>query len=203
MVKVAGAARGVWRLMLLALIAALCVITGPVAAAGAVSAVPAGAAPATTTSAGFTYDPSTPWAGVEQRAADGDIGSASGSTDAPRPETDAGVAADAGAGGFGALSKAGDFGVWPYRTFRADLSGTGLEAHHLIEQRFAGAMGQSASDMASVAVTKADHQAFTNAWRQAIPSGEGTANATPAQIHSAARQIYADYPDILSALGLG
>lgn len=94
MVKVAGAARGVWRLMLLALIAALCVITGPVAAAGAVSAVPAGAAPATTTSAGFTYDPSTPWAGVEQRATDGDIGSASGSTDAPRPETDAGVAAE-------------------------------------------------------------------------------------------------------------
>lgn len=113
-----------------------------------------------------------------------------------------GVAANAGAKGFGALTKAGNYGVWPYRTLKADLKGTGLEAHHLIEQRFAGVMGQSVGDMASVAVTKAEHQAFTNAWRQAIPYGDGTANATPAQIRSAASQIYADYPDILSALGL-
>ena len=77
-----------------------------------------------------------------------------------------------------------------------------MDAHHLIEQRFAGVMGESAGDMASVAVTKVEHQVFTNGWRQAIPYGEGTANATPAQIRGAASQIYANYPDILSALGL-
>jgi RHS repeat-associated protein len=105
--------------------------------------------------------------------------------------------------GFGTLSRAGEFGVRSYRALKANLRGTGLEAHHLVEQRFAGVMGQSAGDMASVAVTQAEHQVFTNAWRQAIPYGEGTLNATPAQIEGAARQIYADYPDILSALGLG
>lgn len=110
--------------------------------------------------------------------------------------------ANAGAKGFGALTKAGDYGVRPYRTLRGDLKGTGLQAHHLIEQRFAGVMGESAGDMASVAVTQAEHQAFTNAWRQAIPYGEGTANATPAQVRDAASQIYVNYPDILSALGV-
>jgi hypothetical protein len=64
-------------------------------------------------------------------------------------------------------------------------------------------MGQAPGDMASVAVTGAEHQAFTNAWRKAIPYGAGTRGATPAQIEGAARQIYAGYPDILSALGLG
>jgi len=112
------------------------------------------------------------------------------------------IAANTGAKGFGALTKAGNYGVLPYRTLKAYLKGTGLEAHHLIPQRFAGVMGKLVGDMASVAVTKAEHQAFTNAWRQAIPYGEGTANATPAQIRGAASQIYANYPDILSALGL-
>lgn len=112
------------------------------------------------------------------------------------------VAAKTGATGFGALTKAGDYGVWPCRTPKADLKGTGFEAHHLIEERFAGVIGQSPGDMASVAVTDAEHQAFLNAWRQAIPYGEGTANAAPAEIRNAASQIYADYPDIRSARGL-
>ena len=76
--------------------------------------------------------------------------------------------------------------------------------HHLIEQRFAKVMCQSANDMLSVAVTQSEHTVFTNAWRQAIPYGkDGTGTATRAQIEGAARQIYTDYPDILSALGLG
>ncbi len=53
-------------------------------------------------------------------------------------------------------------------------------------------------------VTRAEHQQFTNAWRQAIPHGpSGTGMATRAQVEAAARQIYADYPQILRALGLG
>jgi hypothetical protein len=57
-------------------------------------------------------------------------------------------------------------------------------------------------DGLSVAVTKAEHEAFTKAWRQAIPYGSGTANATRQQVLDAARQIYANHPAILQALGL-
>ena len=63
-------------------------------------------------------------------------------------------------------------------------------------------MGQNAEKMASVAVTLAEHQAFTNAWRKAIPYGKGTANATAKQVLDTARQIYSGRPEILKALGL-
>jgi hypothetical protein len=85
---------------------------------------------------------------------------------------------------------------------KRELSGTGLQAHHLIEKRFAGTLGESADDMMSIAVTQAEHQAFTNAWRQAIPYGAGTKAATPELVRATARQVYADYPEILKALGL-
>jgi hypothetical protein len=52
------------------------------------------------------------------------------------------------------------------------------------------------------ALTQTEHQVFTNAWRSAIPYGEGTINATREQVINAARQIYRDYPEILNALGL-
>lgn len=105
-------------------------------------------------------------------------------------------------GGFAALSRAEEFGIKTYAQLRNALSGTGLQAHHLIENRFATLMGQTARQGLSVAVTPAEHQVFTNAWRAAIPYGAGTANATVEQVLNAARQIYSDYPSILSALGL-
>lgn len=104
--------------------------------------------------------------------------------------------------GFGGLSRAQEFGLKPYKGLRTDLSGTGLQAHHLLEKRFASVLGQKQGDMLSVAVTPAEHQVFTNAWRQAIPYGAGTASATRQQIMDAARVIYKDYPEILKALGL-
>jgi hypothetical protein len=91
-------------------------------------------------------------------------------------ELGVGAAAKAGASGFGSLSRAGDYGVWAYKTLKPDLKGLGLEVHLLIEKRFAGVMGQNVGDMASIAVTDAEHQAFTNAWRTAIrygPQGKG------------------------------
>ena len=104
---------------------------------------------------------------------------------------------------FGGLSRAAEFGLRPYNQLRQALRGTDLQAHHLIEQRFAAVMGQNARQMTSVAVTRAEHQQFTNAWRAAIPYGpNGTGAATSESVIAAARQIYADYPAILSALGL-
>ena len=62
--------------------------------------------------------------------------------------------------------------------------------------------------MASVVLTKEEHQVFTNAWREAIPyATEGavgltTKTATPEIVEQAARNIYKEYPEILKALGL-
>jgi hypothetical protein len=77
----------------------------------------------------------------------------------------------------------------------------------VIEQRFAETLGVNASQMQSIALTLAEHQAFTNAWRQAIGyngsrNAVTTANATREQIMNATREIYRDYPEILRALGL-
>lgn len=106
------------------------------------------------------------------------------------------------AAGFGGLSQAGRFGIQSYGNLTTTLKGTGLQAHHLIEKRFAFVVGQRSSQMASIAVTKSEHLVFTNAWRSAIPYGSGTANATQAQVLNAARDIYANHPAILAALGL-
>ncbi len=87
------------------------------------------------------------------------------------------------------------------------LKGTGLQAHHLLEKRVAKILGVDPMKMLSVAMTKAEHSAFTKAWRQAIgyvgqKKAITTANATKEQIFDAARSIYKDYPEIIKALGL-
>lgn len=55
--------------------------------------------------------------------------------------------------------------------------------------------------MAAIVVTRAEHQVFTNAWKQAIPYG--SRNVTPNMVNNAARDIYSDYPEILKASELG
>ena len=102
---------------------------------------------------------------------------------------------------FGNLSRAADFGIKPYAELAKSTGPVGLQAHHIIPQRFAALFGQSVEKMASVAVTTAEHQIFTNAWRQAIPYGSGTAAATQAQVLATGRAIYAGYPALLEALG--
>jgi RHS repeat-associated protein len=96
---------------------------------------------------------------------------------------------------------AATYGIQKYKDFTG-LGPLGLQAHHLIPQRFAVQMGQTVGDMLSIVLTRAEHQPFTNAWRNAISHGEGTATATRETIEAAARQIYADYPELLKALGL-
>jgi len=56
--------------------------------------------------------------------------------------------------------------------------------------------------MLSQVLSPENHQAFTNAWRQLIPYGEGTANATRETVLNAAREVYREFPDILKVLGL-
>ncbi len=67
-------------------------------------------------------------------------------------------------------------------------------------------------DWASVLLTKAEHQQlFTNPWKDAIAregmnvpglTGAYTNTATLQQVKQAASSIYAEYPEILQALGL-
>lgn len=101
---------------------------------------------------------------------------------------------------FGGLTRAAEFGIKSYTDLRKLTKGTGLDAHHLIEKRFASILGVSEGSLMSVAVTKAEHQRFTNAWRKAIGYGDGTANATNDQILAAAREIYKDYPELLKII---
>ena len=44
--------------------------------------------------------------------------------------------ASMGTGNFGNLSRAGEYGIKPYDKMKKALEGTGLQAHHVIEQRF-------------------------------------------------------------------
>ncbi len=103
---------------------------------------------------------------------------------------------------FKKLSWASRLGIKSYKNLRKLTKGTGLEVHHLIEQRFASIMGQNPKDMISIALTPTEHEVFTAAWRQLIPYGNGTANASRQIVENAARQIYQNYPEILKALGL-
>jgi RHS repeat-associated protein len=103
---------------------------------------------------------------------------------------------------FGQFAYASKYGIQGYKALTALTKGRGLHVHHLIEKRFAAMLGQNSDKMASMALTQTEHQVFTNAWRNAIPYGEGTINATREQVMNAAKQIYKDYPEILNALGL-
>lgn len=108
---------------------------------------------------------------------------------------------------FGKLKFAQKYGINTYNKLRAAIKGTGLHAHHLIEQRFAATLGVKAGSMEAIVVTTEEHQIFTNLWRKEIGHitdkvALKTSNATPEQIYDAARRIYKNYPQILKALGL-
>ena len=64
-------------------------------------------------------------------------------------------------------------------------------------------MDGNVNDWPTVVLTRNEHSAFTNAWREAIPLGNGTLDVTKGQINDAARSIYADHAEMLNGLGLG
>jgi RHS repeat-associated protein len=105
---------------------------------------------------------------------------------------------------FSKLSHASTYGIRSYKNLNRVLkgvrkAGTYLEAHHLVEKRFARILGVNENDMLAIAVTEAEHQVFTNKWRHIIPYGT---TPTRQEIDDAARWVYKGYPEILQALGL-
>ncbi len=104
---------------------------------------------------------------------------------------------------FGNLSRAAEFGVKPYNQLIKAIRGTNLQEHHVLEQRFEPFIQNDARMNLTVAVTDAEHQIFTNAWRNEIAYAEkGTHKVTTESMNAAARKVYKDYPAILQALGL-
>ena len=102
---------------------------------------------------------------------------------------------------FGNLSHAAEYGIQSYSDLRKATSGTGLEAHHIVEQRFLIGKGMNVQTAASVAVTPQEHQKFTNLWRRHFPYGKTNYNDLPKEkIWSAAQIIYQDYPELLDAV---
>ena len=107
--------------------------------------------------------------------------------------------------GLSAFSAASEYGIKSYNDLRTLTKGTGLEAHHLIEQRFAKTLGLNPGDIPSIALTQKEHLTLTKAWRDAIGySSDGkeltTLTATTEDIWKAAQKIYANYPELLAAV---
>jgi len=75
---------------------------------------------------------------------------------------------------------------------REAIQYTGLQAHHIVETR----LGRGVD--LTIAVTPAEHQAFTNAWRTALPYGSGHVDLSTILDH--ASRIYANYPAIWDAV---
>jgi RHS repeat-associated protein len=93
--------------------------------------------------------------------------------------------------------------LWIYKQLQAIQRGLGLQAHHLIEQRFAVTLlraGCLLNLATCISVTPAQHQNYTCAWRAQFPYGEGTACATPNQIILFAMILYQNHPEILDWL---
>ena len=96
--------------------------------------------------------------------------------------------------------KVKDVGIEAYSTLKKEIKGTGLQAHHLIEKRFANQLNLDYKKMNAIALTKEEHQKFTNAWRKLIPYGTGTKSADIEKILKSAEMIYKDYPELLQAI---
>ena len=106
---------------------------------------------------------------------------------------------------YGNLSRAAEFGVLTEGKMAKAIAGTGLQRHHCFEVRFKPKMDGDPRMKLTIAVTPAEHQAFTNKWHEAIGYGKkGTWNPDiqRAEIVAAARKIYEKYPAILKALDL-
>jgi hypothetical protein len=97
-----------------------------------------------------------------------------------------------------------DIGAREIRPFGEMPTKPGFERHHLIEKRFAEALGFEPNDVPSIYLTPEEHKPITSLWREAIGysnsrSGPTTTTALWEDIYNAAFDIYADDPQMLQA----
>ena len=80
-----------------------------------------------------------------------------------------------------------------------------VQVHHLIEERFAKLLNLDPEKIPGIVLTKAEHQRFTNAWRDFIGyTGQKmsltTKTASPEDVWKAAQEVYKDFPELLEAV---
>lgn len=102
------------------------------------------------------------------------------------------------------LAKALEYGIKSAKELQKITKGSGLEVHHIVEQRFAPNLALKVREMLSVVLTPDEHQVFTNAWRTALGYNNSgrtpvTDTATVQQIWEAAIKVYNQYPTLLDA----
>jgi len=107
----------------------------------------------------------------------------------------------------GAVSADGDPSnelVTAYNVLRPAIQGTGLQGHHLIEQRFSWLLNTNPRYWPSVGLAPEQHQVLTNLWRNAIGyTGDNRAittfTVTVDDLVVAVQDIYAEYPVLRDA----
>ena len=79
-----------------------------------------------------------------------------------------------------------------YSSLRKTYSGTGMEVHHIVEQRLAKGSRWQMTKMPSVALTKTVHRGYTNQWRAQVKYGTRYAKsiAYKYRIYKAANVVY-------------
>ena len=114
------------------------------------------------------------------------------------------------AGELNQFEKAAEFGVDSYNALRKNVldtygTGSGLEVHHLIEQRFADTMHMKEGDMISIVLTHEEHLQFSKSWLNEIGRSNSkrslkTNTVTRDVILEKARIVYKDYPELLKII---
>ncbi|NUM46806.1 MAG: hypothetical protein HUU38_19040 [Anaerolineales bacterium] len=107
--------------------------------------------------------------------------------------------------GLNVFQRAAEFGIDTYKNLRALTKGTGLQVHHLIEQRFAKLLGVNPNDIPSVVLTPKEHAQFTRLWSQLIgydgwKSTTTTSTASVQDIIKAVNTIYGNNPALLQPI---
>ena len=90
--------------------------------------------------------------------------------------------------------------VGTYRDLRKVYAGSGFEVHHIIEQRFFDVLpdvGITRYGMNCVALTPAEHQYFTNQWRDIFKYGTAYKELDKDDIIAAAKIVYRNNPELL------
>jgi len=89
--------------------------------------------------------------------------------------------------------------IMAYKDLKKVTKGLDLQAHHLIEKRFASTLGMKQNNMLSIAIDKNTHQKITNLMREKMPYGK---SYTQQQIWERTRDVYkelgmTEYLDVL------
>ena len=96
------------------------------------------------------------------------------------------------------IAESADNAVDTYKSLRRLNKGKGNEVHHIIEKRFADALGiKNTDEMLSVALSKGDHKAYTSAWRKNLAYGKK--NVERLELFQTAANIYKDTPQLMGA----